>query len=152
LRYIYLQEGNITRSKEQHMGSYEYGDGQAVEDGVLARITIKDRATAAVWRMVQSAVEERPTDHGNTLAIIQSWIDANQERAHSVWDNNIDGGVLKLRKVPSTLEVEQTEMRLGYTEKDFRVIPVPVGEARKDDMWLIPNELGGVTLMFPSDY
>jgi hypothetical protein len=132
------------------MGSYSYGDGQAVEDGVLARITPTHRATSAVWHSVQRSLEEHTTVDAS--AIIQSWIIEHHERATSVWKDNIGGGVLKLRRVPRTPEVEQIEMQLGYIEKDFRVIPVPVGEARKDDMWLIPNELGGVTLMFPSDY
>ena len=109
---------------------YSYGDEQAVEDGVLVAVSKIDRVTIAVWAYLEDIVAEVeaedeaevPDDEPRRTA--QDCIDHFRERAIKAWDNPSVGGGL-----------------FQFTAKE--------GD---HTLWLIPNEVGGVTLMFPSDY
>jgi len=119
---------------------YSYGDEQAVEDGILVAVSKIDRVTIAVWVWLEAQIA---ADHGGEvpddepLATATAWIAEYGKRAAEVWTENIGGGVFQL----------------AYDSKAMRVI---LGDEADDEMsgslWMIPNEVGGMTLMFPSDY
>ena len=122
---------------------YSYGDDQAVEDGVLVRLTPVDRVTIAAWVWLEAQLaahhgDEVPDDEPRATAA--AWIAEHSTEARRVWDKNIGGGVYQLRT--------------GYEGNTWRSFHT-TDEAEDVDitrLWLIPNEVGGMTLMFPSDY
>lgn len=135
-----------------------YPDSQAVEDGILVPITQQDRVTRAAWEWMADKLGDSPPNcwpvelmgyigaakgaEGNddrALAASKGLIGQHRRQATKVWDENIGGGVYKL--VART--VNGAIMGITEGEEDS-------GTFMK--LWIIPNELGGVTLMFPSDY
>ena len=103
----------------------EYPDSQAVEDGVLVELGPQNRMTRALyeWLSTQLAdLDTPPPEQPVASAIGRGWIGRDGPMARRTWDENIGGGDIH------TLEF------------DGRVI------------WLIPNEIGGMTLLFPEDY
>ena len=134
-----------------------YPDSQACEDGILVPVTKVNRVTRPVWEWMVTNLPEgnKPPDRwpvemmgwfraespdDKALAAAKGLIDSYDRQARNVWDNNIGGGVF-------TLWVEQhddKEIR-GVCDSEFSA-----GENLK--LWIIPNEVGGVTLMFPEDY
>jgi len=115
-----------------------YTDAQAVEDGVLVAISKTDRVTAAAFEYLRESmpVERIAADlpvelldaRRDCFAVGKArlWLAENDAEARRVWEQNIDGGIFKLH--PNSLT---TETR---------------------DLWIVPNEVGGLTLMFPEDY
>ena len=121
---------------------YSYGDEQAVEDGVLVAVSKIDRVTIAAWVWLEAQIA---ADHGGEVpddeprATATAWIAEHGKRAAEVWNENIDGGVFQLRT--------------GYEGNTWRSFhATDEAEADITHLWLIPNEVGGMTLMFPSDY
>lgn len=128
---------------------YAYTDENAVQDGVLVPLSDTNRVTSAVfvhlqdtatskevprnWPLVGHAQAMYPyTQHKpewRAYALAQALAEHYGVKAKEVWDAGevwaaaLDGD-LKLR--PGSKDGEYT-------------------------LWLLPNELGGVTLMFPED-
>ncbi len=131
-----------------------YPDSQAVEDGILVPITQQHRVTRACWEwMAENLGSKSPpnswpvdmlgwfgaeTGDDRALAASKGLIGQWERRAREVWDQNIDGGVFMLWARQPT---EKTITMLNTEEQEGDTV-----------LWLIPNEMGGVTLMFPSDY
>lgn len=155
-----------------------YSDAQAVEDGVLVAVTKKDRVTSNVFEYLakntpltaqppanwpidlmgwfqadkvsktealkivaeygadaQKEFESKVRDN-RALALAKGIIGKEASTAKRVYEQNLDGGFLSL--YPKVVDGKFTE--LGAT---------PNGGEK---FWLIPNENGGVSLMFPEDY
>ena len=103
----------------------EYPDSQAVEDGVLVELGPQNRMTRALyeWLSTQLAdLDTPPPEQPVALAIGRGWIGRDGPMARRTWDENIGGGDIHALKF------------------DGRVI------------WMIPNKLGGLTLLFPEEY
>ena len=101
-----------------------YTDKQAVDDGVLVAVSAKDRVTRNAWSYLGGQLERTDDDSsGDAIA-----------------------GDLALRYFREFgLEaIRVYEHNIGGGIFSFDVL------GRK--MWIIPNELGGLTLMFPEDY
>ena len=108
-----------------------YTDEQAVDDGVLVSLSLKDRVTRAVWEFFCSIapVDEKTQSEyivnaaRDSFARTESahYLNLHGARAREVYEKNIGGGIFKL-------------------------------DYSNHIMWIIPNELGGLTLMFPEDY
>ena len=142
-----------------------YTDAQAVEDGNLVAVTPTDRTTGAVWGWLLERLPKEAKPPNGWPVDMMGWFRAKSERdkalaastgligmharqARTVYEENIGGGIFTLAAVVGKGglimalwdDVEAAEARF-----------IPDGlEVRK--LWLIPNEVGGVTLMFPEDY
>lgn len=156
-----------------------YTDAQAIEDGLLVSINPRgDRVTRAVWEyLVEKApkTSEPPScwpvemlgwfraeamkredaqkllaDYGReeaqkklerivadrkALALSKGVITEYGSTARRVYDNNEGGGIFKI------FATERDGFLSGLTQ-------VQTGKI----LWLLPNENGGITLLFPEDY
>jgi hypothetical protein len=122
---------------------YSYSDEQAVEDGVLVRLTPVDRVTIAAWVWLEAqlaAANDNEVPDDEPRATAAAWIAEHGTEARRVWDKNIGGGVYQLRT-----GYEGNTWRSFHTTDEAEYVDIT-------HLWLIPNEVGGMTLMFPSDY
>jgi hypothetical protein len=146
-----------------------YTDAQAVDDGVLVAINPRDRVTRAVWDyltrttpMTAKPPNRWPVDlmtwfrapagdsrDSRALALAKGLIGTYQRQARKVYDENIGGGIFclyALTKLDQLAELSETEPN----DEAHAVNNFEGNETSK--LWLIPNENGGVTLLFPDDY
>jgi hypothetical protein len=103
-----------------------YTDHEACEGGVLVPIAARDRVTRAVWDYLLSRENVNP---GGTE-------DKRHDRALFTSGRMIGQHALEAKRV--------------YKENIGDGIFTFIELGRK--MWIIPNEIGGLTLMFPEDY
>ncbi len=106
-----------------------YTDADAVDDGVLVAVAAKDRVTRGVWDYLCSRV---PLDN-----VAPEEID-NKRHDHALFASGrmIGQNALQARQV--------------YNQNIDGGIFTLIEQGRK--FWIMPNELGGLTLMFPEDY
>lgn len=159
-----------------------YTDGQAVDDGVLVALNPRDRVTRTVWEWLvekQPKDAKPPTQwpvdmmgwFGATkipkteaLALITKYgreeaqkkfeqmiadrkaralavgvIRTHEKQAARVYNENIGGGIYKLFAIENERGIDM----LTATDP---------GTGTRKVLWLLPNENGGTTLMFPEDY
>lgn len=156
-----------------------YSDADAVEDGVLVAVTKKDRVSRAAFEyLIQHALltVEPPqnwpvelmgfiqadkvskaealkivAEHGldaqkefekkvrsnRALALAKGIIGRDASTAKRVHEQNIGGGIYTL--YPKVQDGKFTE--LGTR-----------GSKESERFWIVPNEVGGVTLLLPEDY
>ncbi|HVA17029.1 MAG TPA: hypothetical protein VMV59_04870 [Candidatus Dormibacteraeota bacterium] len=157
-----------------------YTDAQAVDDGLLVAINRADRVTRTVWSelTVRAPKDSQPPNcwpvdlmgwfqaakiskieaarliakHGldaqaefdkavrerKALALAKGILSTHARQAKRVYDENIDGGIYKLFAV---LKVDGSFESLSATPSESSLT-----------LWILPNENGGSTLMFPEDY
>lgn len=157
-----------------------YTDAQAVDDGVLVAINRADRVTRSVWHaLTERAPKDSqppnrwPVDmmgwfqaakiskveaqkliakHGldaqkefekaicerKALALAKGIISTHASQAKRTYDENLDGGIYKL-------------FAALKTDGSFDHLSAAAIEPSLT-LWLLPNENGGTTLMFPEDY
>ena len=125
---------------------YSYTDDDAVSDGVLVALDKRDRVTRPVfdWLADNTPLGAKPPDGwpvemlgwfgaigteaergAKAAALAKGLIGLHGRKAREIYEKNIGGGIWKADLAPS-------------------------GAPRT--LWLLPNELGGMTLMFPEDY
>jgi hypothetical protein len=106
-----------------------YTDAQAIEDGLLIAVAAKNRVSRAAWDYLCSRV---PLDN-----VAPDQIDAKQHD-HALFTSGrmINQNALEARRV--------------YDQNIDGGIFTLIEKGRK--FWIMPNELGGLTLMFPEDY
>lgn len=131
---------------------FQYTDTEAVQDGVLVPLTSRDRVSQALWDFIEARVSPNrvplrwpmlsgveamyplvKTEEWRSRALLQSLTIAYHDAAHSVYDN---GGVWHAK-----LEVTNSSIE-----------SISPGSKEDIQIWIMPNELGGLTVMFPSDY
>ena len=135
-----------------------YTDDQAVDDGALVAINRKDRVTRPVFEYLAVATPEEAqppscwpvdmmrwfrakTKDDKALALAVGLILGRGQIARRIYEHNTGGGIWTawaVSKDGTLVQLSETEPQL----KDY--------EIRK--LWLLPNEQGGMTLMFPEDY
>lgn len=157
----------MTTTKDPFEGApiiFSYTDADAQEDGLLVAIDRKNRVTRAVFDFLTEAAPHgaKPPDRwpvdlfgwfrakdnteegrmAKAVALAKGLIGSHEPQARKVYDENIGGGIWT-----------------AYAPllKGELVALVPEADAKPHEMmgkklWLIPNELAGVTLMFPEDY
>ncbi len=135
-----------------------YGDEQAQEDGILVPVGKKDRVTRTCWEFLAAKLGEKPPNQwpvnlmgyvmakdGNDRALAASGalLDTWDREARRIYDENIGGGIFTL-----WVDVTSEGIQGVYQERD------KTADEREPmtRLWFIPNELGGMTLMFPEDY
>lgn len=158
-----------------------YSDREALEDGMLIAISPKDRVTRAAWDFIAANAPmgsappcEWPVDlatwfaapaisQDDALKMIAKYgqeanaklcdlirerkaaaltigiVGRESETARRIYENNEGGGIHTLN-----VAVASDDEILGLLPR-----PLTGGTVT---MWLIPNELGGITLMLPEDY
>lgn len=139
-----------------------YTDEQAIDDGMLVTIGKRDRCThnlfAALVRDLPKGAQPpdrwpvsllewfgagdgEKGDNMRALAALKGMIGTHGPNAHRIYEQNIDGGILTL-----WIDREGDGAIIGLREQETDVQTVAVR------VWLIPNEVGGLTAMFPEDY
>jgi hypothetical protein len=113
-----------------------YTDAQAVEDGFLVAVGNGNRVTAAAWAWLEEVAQE----YGGGSP------PANWPVSLLLWF----GGNVALALAVGLIEVNAAAARRIYEENIGGGIWN--GEYLGKTVWLIPNELDGLTLMFPEDY
>jgi hypothetical protein len=106
-----------------------YTDGQACEDGILVAVAAKDRVSRPVWEYLCSRV---PLDN-----VAPEAIDAKRHD-HALFTSG------------RMITTNALEARRVYEQNIGGGIFSLIEQGRK--FWIMPNELGGLTLMFPEDY
>ena len=150
-----------------------YTDGDAVDDGALVAVGDKNRVTRTLFEFLVERLTEKPPNCwpvemmgyftankqdepglARALAATRALIDENATQAQRVYDENIGGGIWKgtvqlgiEQPKGSTKSADGREVVTGFTEGGG-----DADTATDRVVWLMPNELGGLTLMFPSDY
>ena len=158
-----------------------YTDAQAIEDGILVAINREDRVSRPCWEFLATKAPkgnqppncwpvdlmgwfraeaikredalkliaelgkdeaqqkfERMIADRKALAMASALVRTHGKQAKKVYDENTDGGIYKLFAATDEAGVI-SELRSQ-----------PYGKHRV--LWLMPNENGGITLMFPEDY
>ena len=127
----------------------EYTDDQAVDDGTLVALgRTNNRITRALfdWLTKVSEKWDGPPSRwpinfmayiggDKALALCKALIHTQEAEARRIYEHNVDGGIWQRWYVPDRHALVQDE---------------PTTESTK--LWMLPNECGGMTLMFPSDY
>ena len=150
-----------------------YTDAQAVDDGTLVAVTPKDRVTSALWGFMAEHLDDTPPagwpvglmDYATArskadglaevglrraLAAARGLIDVNRQQATRIYEENIGGGIWTgyiqqgAGDVITGFDLTDSLTSIGGDGRTHSV-----GDRR---VWLIPNEQGGLTLMFPEDY
>lgn len=93
------------------------------------------------WPVALLAWCEAQTPAGRALAALGGLIGTYEPQARATYDENRDGGIFRLH---ASLGDRGQVVRLR-TGAD-------VPEEPSRTLWLIPNEVGGMTLLFPEDY
>lgn len=142
-----------------------YTDEEAVDDGVLVAVGPQMRVTRNLFNFLAETLGEEPPTNwpvgliqyagasrqaepglSRAAAACAGLITTSAVAAKRVYDENIGGGIWK------------GTIQLGATGADNQPIVTgfdvgsEVEDAGNKVVWLMPNELGGLTLMFPSDY
>jgi hypothetical protein len=110
---------------------HTYTDEQAVEDGYLVGLGGGHRATRALWDYLEGLGLENPPDR--VLIDLFAFIKSPPL------------GILR-----ALVTANETEARKVYEENIGGGIWTT--ELLGRTVWLIPNEVGGLTAMFPEDY
>jgi len=156
----------MTQTIEEFYGPVvsTYTDGQAVDDGILVAVSDRDRVSRPLFDFLAEKLDDTPPagwpvdlmgyatarSKAKTLdevglrravAASRGLIEQNRRAATSVYEENIGGGIWA-----GFVQLGQQgdrEIITGFDETDG-----PGGDRK---VWLMPNECGGLTLMFPED-
>lgn len=157
-----------------------YTDGEAVADGILVAISKQDRVTSAVWSWLTAKAPDKPPNcwpvdlmgwfratpdkkqalallvkygaedgqkrlnqmirDNKALAMSKGLLGTHASAARRTYEQNTDGGIYKLYALANLDKID------GLAVTD------PGPNCYSWILWILPNENGGVTLMFPEDY
>ena len=140
---------------------YRYTDTQAQDDGILVALNGRDRMTRTVFDYFVKHVPDGPKPPGGWPVEIMGWFKRSKNdpvrdafnravalakglvggygaEARRIYDENIGGGVFKLAVLLANDKLSGLTAGAAANEGTL--------------LWLMPNELGGMTLMFPEDY
>lgn len=146
-----------------------YTAGQAVEDGMLVQVSKRDLVTIGLFTHLTELApmegppppgwpiplvaffkgrdKEKPDPQAVAAALCVGLIDAHRIQAQRIYDDNTGGGIY-------TGFVLSTSGRLSgfYGAPDWEKRQPAGGSVEGVKVWLMPNELGGMTFLFPSEY
>ena len=129
-----------------------YTDAQAIEDGVLVAVSKRDRVTGPLfsylcewaplnfkppsdWPVDMMLWFKAKTAQHKAAAMALGLFAVYGHDARRIYEENIGGGIWKFYAGGRPIVAfEETEIAQGR------------------EIWMLPNEIGGLTLMFPEDY
>lgn len=138
---------------------FAYTDDQAVEDGTLIAIDGKNRVTSTVFGFLARHLQKEPptrwpvelltyfgskSPEDRARAAAWGLVTTYGDEARRIYDRNIGGGIWRAKAV-----VANGRIRELAPEPDM---PTGAADAEVRTLWLMPNEVGGLTLLFPDDY
>jgi len=91
----------------------------------------------------QKKFEEMVGDR-KALAMSSALIRTHDRQARRIYDENLDGGIYKLYSMETPDGRRILSLAASAAEAEV--------EGSYKVLWLIPNENGGITLLFPEDY
>lgn len=140
-----------------------YTDADAREDGVLVAINKKDRLTRTVFEFLAAhtplgskppnrwpvdlrgwfgAIGTEAERDTKAVALAAGLIGSHERTARRIYRENIGGGIW------TGWAAVKDGVLVAFQEADA----TGLNPAETVKLWLLPNELGGLTLMFPDDY
>lgn len=141
----------------------EYGDEQALDDGVIVAVSGRDRVTNTAFAWIQEHVGCKSQPPNRWPVDLFPWCSAERDA-----DRAGDLQVSARRAVAAVRGVIGTYQRQAHERDQAGHMLELWADVRSDGVhglveqepdnphatrfWLVPNELGGITLMFPSDY
>lgn len=138
-----------------------YTDAEAVDDGVLVDVGEGNRVTTNLWEWLVEHAPETPPERwpvdlmrfvagDRPLAMARGLILAHGDAARRTHEQNIGGGIWVAHAITSgeatTPRIVGLTINLTAEQDEYE------GSCHVRALWLIPNEVGGLTLMFPEDY
>ena len=148
--------------EKEHVIS-EYGDEQAVEDGFLVAVSKRDRVTNTVFALFEHGVPLEAAPPSRCPVALLRWCGAKNTATRAVL---MCAGLIEQWRDRAHEEDRKDDRRIFsgfvlHTEDDpaqirgflpgipHDLFPEKCTSAK---VWFCPNELGGVTMMYPSDY
>jgi hypothetical protein len=138
-----------------------YTSEQVIEDGVLVAVTKKDLVTRAVWDWLVEKTPMTAQPPSCWPVEMMSWFRAgevtkkNPQDEQKVRDNKaraLASGLIGSESKTAIRVYEAGDIYKIHVEESATTIRGVVKTESGRELWLMPNEVGGVTLMFPSDY
>jgi len=132
--------------------AYAYTDEMALDDGVVVAVTRLDRVTGTVLTWLEQEIETWKSPARNWPVELLKYINADTPLEKA------------LAAIAGLMTVKAPEARKIYEQNIGGGIWVRFYDAQKKELtgheqgvesvrlWLMPNEMGGMTLMFPEDY
>lgn len=130
---------------------YSYTDKDAVADGVLIPLTDRCRVTRAVFDFIESRVSKRvPLQWplGPNAAAMFPLVDKPEWRTRALLNGLLEHYASAAIKIYDDGSIWHAY--LDATGSDINAIRP--GSREGQQLWIMPNELGGLTIMFPEDY
>jgi hypothetical protein len=126
-----------------------YTDQQAIADGDLVALDAVDRVSRAVWDFLTSHITSRTVPH--------NWPMSNEQAAkypYSLAKAKLlcVGLIDKYREAAKILHDNDSQWFAAIDHTNDQILGLRPGVGGLSNLWLTPNELGGMTLMFPSGY
>jgi hypothetical protein len=133
-----------------------YDDNDALGDGMIVAVSRRDRCTANLFHSLARSLPETPPNcwpvdlfgwigakdgEDRAMAALKGLLGTWEREARRIHEENTEGGIL-------TLWIDRNDEGriLGLTRDEAKLTAAGVR------VWLIPNEVGGITAMFPEDY
>ncbi len=154
-----------------------YSDREAVQDGILVAINSTDRVSRAVWEFLATHTPMTSQPPRNWSVDMMGWFRAGNikkvDAVKLIAEHGKDGAQAKFEKTirdnkalalaSGLIAREGKTARKVYDEKIgggiFSIFAKLKNEKLAElspvdgtKLWLLPNENGGLTLMFPEDY
>lgn len=116
-----------------------YTDEEALLDGVLWSVTHTDRMTSNLAVQLENLAN---VDNSTIIDYARRWLATYGASARRIYHYNLEGGIWAGNIYLSPLGDLQLEASPGLSSQPTNGLRV----------WILPNELGGLTLMLPEDY
>lgn len=132
-----------------------YTDRDALEDGILVAITERDRCTRGLFDDVARWLPQDQPPNRWPIDLL-TWCSKDSDgttRALSAFKGLIGQYKLHVDRNdgdPVRLWIERAPATDGW--RISALLEKEPDSQNHSEMWLLPNELGGVTAMYPSDY
>jgi len=129
-----------------------YTDRDAIEDGAIVAINPRDRVTRAVWDWLETGVDMKNPKPPNCWPVDLFPFFGAKKPATRVLA--MCRGLIDTHRRPAE-RAEANGKTYALWCECVNLRPAAIHEAERPgakELWLIPNEARGFTLMFPGDY
>lgn len=126
-----------------------YTDQQAIAEGELVALDAVDRVSRAVWDFLTNHITSRNVPHNWPMSTEQA---AKYPYSLAKAKLLCAGLINQYREAAKILKDNDSQWFAALDHTNDQILGLRPGSAGMATLWLSPNELGGMTLMFPSDY